>query len=453
MRISNKHLAIKILVNACRLLLAVTFITSGFVKADDPYGTVYKLQDYLMASGITSVPELALLVMAIALSFIEFTMGISMLFGISRRPTARLSAAFMTIMTIVTVYIYLFNPVEDCGCFGDAIILSNGQTLAKNIVLLIAAIIVMRWHTLLVEFISDNTKWLVSSISMVYIPAFAIYCIINLPVFDFRPYKIGTDMRTVLESKDEAIEVKVIYEKDGKQIEVGPDDDDPDDSWKYVETKRTIVDENLLKAADFAVMDEYGNDVTEDIIYNDGYTFLLVIPNLRNADEGCIDLVNEIYEYATDYGYEFYCITGSEDEKSQKYWTDHTGSEYPFHTADERLLKTIVRATPGLVLMRDGKIIQKWSNHNLPDEYTLTDELEKLTIGKITEDSTKQKIGNIILMFIVPLLILTIIDRTFTGWKFYRRMKSKSKELNLEELDKRLKLEEIEKKISNKVES
>lgn len=435
----------KIMVNVCRLLLAITFIISGFVKADDPHGTVYKLQDYLMSVGISHIPELALLVASIVLSFIEFTMGISILFGISRRPTARLAVKFMAIMTVVTAYIYIFNPIEDCGCFGDAIVLTNGQTLAKNIVLLIAALIVAKWHALLVEFISDNSKWLVSSISMIYLPAFAIYCIINLPVFDFRPYKIGTDMRAVLEGKEEAMEVSVVYEKDGKRIEISPDDDDPDDSWTYVETRRKVINESLMKATDFAVIDEEGNDITEDIIYNEGYTFLLVIPNLRNADEGCIDLVNEIYEYATDNGYDFYCVTGSEDEKSQKYWTDHTGSEYPYYTADERMLKTIVRATPGLVLMKDGKIIRKWSNHNLPDEYVLTDKLDKLRIGKITEDSTKQKIGNIILLFIVPLLILTAIDRMFAGWNFYRQMKRKSKELNLDELDKRLKSEKMKK--------
>ncbi len=450
MKINNTHLLMKIMVNACRLLLAVTFIISGFVKADDPYGTVYKMQDYLMAVGVYSIPDLALLVASIALSFIEFTMGISMLFGISRKPTARLAAMFMTIMTVITAYIFLFNPVEDCGCFGDAIILTNGQTLAKNIVLLIAAIIVTKWHTLLIELVSDNTKWLISTISMLYLPAFAIHCIINLPVFDFRPYKIGTDLREILEGKTEAMEVTVVYEKDGKTIELSPDDEDPDETWHYVETRRTIKDANLIKATDFAVLDENNEDVTEEIVYSDGYTFLLVIPDLKNADEGCIDLVNEIHEYATNNEYGFYCLTGSEDEKSQRYWTDHTGADYPYFTSDDRTLKTIVRAAPGLVLLKDGKIIRKWSNHNLPDEYALTDRLEKLPIGKATVNSTRHKIWNILLMFIVPLLILTIIDRMFIGWKFYREMKSKTQDLNLKELDKRLKLEELEKRISKK---
>ncbi len=449
MKIRNRDLLMKIAVNACRLLLAVVFIFSGFVKADDPNGTVYKLQDYLAALGMTSMPELALLVASVGLSFVEFTMGISLLFGISRRPTARLSAAFMTVMTILTAYIFIFNPIEDCGCFGDAVVLTNGQTFAKNIILLAAAIVIMRWHYLLVEFISDNTKWLVSSISMLYLPAFAIYCIVNLPVFDFRPYRVGTDMRSVLEGKEEAMEVRVIYEKDGKRIEVSPDDDDPDESWTYVETRRTVINDDAIKAADFAVLDEEDNDVTEDIVYGDGYTFLLVIPDLRKADEGCIDLVNEIYEYAKDNGYGFYCLTGSEDRKAHSYWTDHTGAEYPYFTADERMLKTVVRAAPGLVLMKDGVIIRKWSNFNLPDEYTLTDRLERLPIGRMTEESTRSKMGNILLMFIIPLLILTIIDRTFAGWHFYKEMKRRSKELSLGEIDKRLKLEEIEKKLSS----
>ena len=144
MKERNRDLLMKIAVNACRLLLAVVFIFSGFVKADDPNGTVYKLQDYLAALGMTSVPELALLVASVGLSFVEFTMGISLLFGISRRPTARLSAAFMTVMTILTAYIFIFNPIEDCGCFGDAVVLTNGQTFAKNIILLAAAIVIMR---------------------------------------------------------------------------------------------------------------------------------------------------------------------------------------------------------------------------------------------------------------------------------------------------------------------
>jgi len=446
----SSSLLLKIGVNVCRLLLAATFIFSGFVKANDPFGTVYKIQDYLASVGIISIPFHVILVASVTLSFIEFTLGISLLFGISRRPTARVSAVFMTVMTIVTAYIFVFNPVKDCGCFGDAIILTNGQTFLKNIILLAAALIITKWHNQQIEFISDNTKWLVSTISMLYIPGFAIYCIVNLPLFDFRPFKVGTDLQAVYEKSGsaQAIDVKIIYTKNGKTLELTPEDDDPDESWTYVETRRSIKDENSLQTADFCVLDESGEDITEDIVYNEGYSFLLVIPDLKKSDEGCIDLVNEIYEYAHDNGYGFYCLTGSEDKKSKTYWSDHTGSEYAFNFAEERMLKTMVRATPGLILIKDGKIIKKWSNFEMPDEYTLTDRLEKLPIGSLSVNSTNKKIATILLMFIIPLGILTIIDRTFIGWKFYRKMKMTTKDLNLEELDKRLKLEELEKKIS-----
>ncbi|MBQ7156589.1 MAG: DoxX family protein [Bacteroidaceae bacterium] len=455
MKANNSKVLMKVAVNACRLLLAVTFLASGFLKADDPLGTVYKMQDYIASLSIGHIPGLILLVASVALSLTEFSIGISLLFGISRRPTARLTAVFMTAMTLLSIYIYIFNPVEDCGCFGDAIVLSNGMTLVKNIILLSAALIITKYHFLQIEFVSDNSKWLVSTISMLYLPAFAIYCIINLPMFDFRPYKIGTDLKEVYDSYNDGeqmADVKIIYEKDGKTLELNADDDDPDSTWHYVETRRGDIDTQSVKASSLFVTNADGDDITEDIIYNDGYTFLLVIPNLRRADEGCIDLVNEIYEYATDHAYDFYCLTASEDTLSQQYWNEHTGAEYPFYFADERELKTMVRATPGLILLHDGKIIQKWSNHALPDEYTLTDSLENLPIGKITEDSNNKKIGNIIMMFIIPLLLLTIIDRLLTGWKFYRKMKQKTTELNLDGLDKRLNLENFERKISSSFE-
>ncbi|MCR5312195.1 MAG: DoxX family protein [Bacteroidaceae bacterium] len=451
MRINSETLPMKVIVNACRLLLAVTFILSGFLKADDPLGTVYKMQDYLASFGINNIPGLALVVVAIALSFLEFTIGINLLFGISRRPTARMTAVFMMIMTAFTVYIFIFDPVKDCGCFGDAIILTNGQTLLKNIILLTAALIITKWHFLQIEFVSDNIKWLISTIGMLYLPGFAIYCIINLPMFDFRPYKIGTDLRAVYEATNSApsVNVKIIYEKNGKTIELEADDDDPDSTWHYVETRREIKNEKQLQTSAFFVQDAEETDITEDIVFDEGYSFLLIIPNLKKSDEGCIDLVNEIYEYSIDNNYAFYCITGSEDEKSQIYWNEHTGAEYPFYTSDERELKTIVRASPGLVLLHDGKIVGKWSNHNLPDEYILTDRLENIPIGKIAENSTNKKMGYTLMMFIIPLLILTIIDRSLIGWKFYREMKRKSKDISLGEIDKRLMLDKIEKKISD----
>lgn len=362
-------LPLTIAVNVCRLMLAATFIFSGFVKANDPLGTVYKLEDYMHAMVKFTLPDTFLLGCAVLLAFFEFTLGIYILFGMKKKAVSGVTVVFMAMMTLLTVYIVIANPVSDCGCFGDVLILSNGATLGKNIVLLGAAILCCRYYKLQKDIFSSGAKWFIAFVSLCSIIGYAIYCIVCLPVFDFRPYKVGTDLRGALTgASGKKFEVSIIYEKDGKTLELSPEDDDPDSTWHYVETRSTPLETAQLATADFYVTDAYDEDVTEDIVLADGYTFLLVIPNLRNADEGCIDKVNELYDYTQDHELGFYCLTASSDPASQRYWNDHTGAEYAYYLAEERMLKTVVRGHPGLVLLHNGIIARKWSNYNLPDE-------------------------------------------------------------------------------------
>lgn len=368
-----KSQALTVVVNVCRLLLAATFIFSGFVKANDPLGTVYKLEDYVHAMAWFTLPDTFLLGCAVILAFFEFTLGVYVLFGIKRKATSGIMLAFMVVMTLLTVYIAIANPVEDCGCFGDVLILSNGATLAKNIVLLGAAVLIRRYYRLQKNFLGSAAKWLVAFVSLCSIIGYAVYCIICLPVLDFRSYKVGTNLREAVTSSsgEEKFDVKIVYEKDGETMELSADDEDPDSTWTYVETRRTPIVAQDLATADFYVADADGEDITEDILYADGYTLLLIIPNLMNADEGCVDKVNGLYDYAHEHGWDFYCLTSSSDEEAQTYWEEHTGAEYGYCIAEERMLKTVVRGQPGLVLLHDGIIQKKWGNYNLPDEEEL----------------------------------------------------------------------------------
>ncbi|NLV52177.1 MAG: DoxX family protein [Bacteroidales bacterium] len=401
----TKSLLLTITVNASRLLLAATFMFSGFIKANDPMGTTYKLEDYVSAMLWFRLPDTFLLGCSVILALVEFTLGVYILFGIKRNTTSRITVGFMSLMTLLTVYIAIANPVEDCGCFGDVLVLSNIGTLAKNIVLLALAILVCKNYSLQKNFVSSSIKWLIAIVTLCSIVGYSIYCIICLPVLDFRPYSVGTDMRAVLDStsSQKKFDIKIIYEKDGKTLELSVEDTDPDSSWKYVETRRIPVETSHLATANFYVTDANDEDMTEDILYADGYTFLLVIPNLMKADEGCIDRVNEIYDYTREHNTAFYCLTASADERAQIYWNDHTGAEYGYYIAEERMLKTVVRGNPGLVLLKDGVIIKKWSNYNLPNEDDLQDWSKKAEeeknkahlhkkINKSEELSTKHKV-------------------------------------------------------------
>ncbi len=437
-----KNGLLKTLVNLCRLLLACTFVFSGFVKANDPYGTMYKIADYLTAWNV-EVPDMIILASAVVLAFVEFIIGLYLLFGISVRSVSRITLVLMTVMTLFTVYIAVFNPVSDCGCFGDAVILSNTETLLKNVVLLAAAVVLFRYHTLQIKLLSENSEWLVSVFSNIYVIVFAGYSLFTLPVFDFRPYHIGADIREGIALPDSLMpqyDVRIVYERDGEVMELGVDDDDPDSTWTYVETKRVQPkDAGKTVIADFYVIDDRneGVDITDMLLADEGYSFLLVAPRLEDANQGYIGDINNVYDYAVNYGYGFYCVTAS-DSAECALWIDHTGAEYPLYRGDERTLKTIVRSNPGLVLMKDGKIVRKCSTYMNPEGTFMTGILYDKYYGNQYFVSKIKKIYIILLWFIVPLALLTLIDRLAAGWSFYRNLRRKAKEMQLEKIEKKI---------------
>ena len=187
----------KIAVNICRLILAVTFIPSGFVKAVDPLGTQYKIHDYLTAMGLGSLAHDSLtLLAAVLLAALEFILGICLLFAIRRRLVSKVVLVVMLVMTPLTLWLALANPISDCGCFGDALVLTNWQTLWKNVILLCAAVIVWKWPTLQPRLIGEANQWIVVNYSVVFILFFiAGWSLYTLPQFDFRPYHVGTDLK------------------------------------------------------------------------------------------------------------------------------------------------------------------------------------------------------------------------------------------------------------------
>lgn len=402
-------------VNICRFLLAFVFLFSGFIKANDPMGTVYKIQDYFEAWGgeVWNSGFIPYLV-AWALAIVEFTLGSYLLFGIRRRLASILCLLFMLVMTPLTLWLAVANPISDCGCFGDAIHLSNWNTFWKNVVLLIATIFVFIRNRDIVKLVSDKMDWLVAMYSTVFIFLFTYFTLNHLPVFDFRPYHIGADIKAGMEipEGEELPEYETIftYQKDGVNKDFTIDNFPTDSTWHFVESQTVLKKagyEPPIK--DFVIIsNDDGFDITEDVL-NDEYVFLLISPWLENADDSSMDLINEIYDYSLDYGYKFYCLTASSDEAISR-WQDYTGAEYPFATMDEITLKTIIRSNPGLVLLKNGTVIRKWSNFSMPDEYQLTDSLDKLSIGNLDDNTLWTKIMEMLIWFFGPLALFIIID-------------------------------------------
>ena len=366
----------KIVVNVCRLVLAVAFILSGFVKAVDPLGTQYKIHDYLVAWGLADVvPDFLTLSVSVVQSSAEFFLGICLLFAIRRRLVSLIVMILMVVMTLLTLWLAIANPISDCGCFGDALVLTNWQTFWKNVVLLAAAVVVWRYPLDMGRIISRSNQWIVMNYSaffiLVIIAGRSLY---TLPQFDFRPYHIGTNLR---------------------------------EGWQR------MIDGEDSPYAEFFIEDiDEGEDITEQVLNDEGYTFLLVSPHLEQADDSQLDGLNRIYEYSQDNGYPFYCLTAS-SQRGITRWQDITGAEYPFCQTDETTLKTVIRSNPGLLLLKNGVIIRKWSHNALPTTEEMNGTLEKLEIGDLPSDNAASKILWILTWFVLPLVLLTAADRWY----------------------------------------
>lgn len=356
----------QILLHASRLIVGLVFVFSGFVKVVDPLGLTYKIEDYLFAFGgiFTSLTFFAT-TGGIILPAIELLIGLNLLFMIQLRRTSWVAFVLMLFLTPLTLYIAIFNPVTDCGCFGDALLISNWATFTKNVVLLILVIILL--------FTTKNKKAiLLAKYEYIVIALFfgigigiSSYSLRHLPPIDFRPYKIGTNIPESMFVPNDApldvYETTFIYKKNGVEKEFTLENYPKSDStWTFVDQKTVLVSTGYKAPIhDFSIVDANYNDITEDIIYNKGYTYLLIMYDVNKASETGSKQAEIIYNKYKNSSTKFYALTASTDDDVQEF-VKRTGVTFPFCKTDPITLKTIIRANPGLVLIKNGVIVNKW---------------------------------------------------------------------------------------------
>ena len=359
----------KILVNFCRVLLGLTFMFSGVVKAIDPVGTQIKLSDYLYAFGMGGyLLDSTLIILACLLAGLEILVGAYLLVGAFPKGTSLVVLVMMVLLTPFTLYIALNNPVEECGCFGDALVLTNWETFYKNIFLLLLALLVFIKRKAIVPFVEGRRHWVITLIVTLIAVRFMTANINSLPVLDFRAYKVGTDLRTeVLENRNPAM-------------------------------------------ADFSVMDADMNDQTADLLSDSSYTFLLVSAHLENASESNLDLIDDVFDYCGHYGYKIIGLTSSSEDVI-KQWTENAGAEIPFLFCDEIPLQTMVRSNPGLILLRNGVIVNKWSDVRIPSDEELSGPLDVIKVGQLPDPDPLRTPWAVCVLFLLPLFMVVLIDR------------------------------------------
>lgn len=405
------HIASGIAINALRFTLALVFAFSGFVKAVDPMGTVYKLADYSESFGL-EVPFALLSLGAWVLIGLEYVIGVALLFGFYRRFYLSLSILFLSVMTPLTLWLALANPISDCGCFGDALVLTHWQTFGKNVALLIMAVVVLLCYKRVWRLVSERTQWLVFVYALLSVVLFMQYNLRHLPAWDFRPYAIGSNIIDGMIVPDDApqdeYETFFVLEKDGEQ-RTFTFENYPDSAWTLVRRESRLVSKGYVPPiTDFYLSTLDGEDVTWDVLEHPGYTFLLVARNLKRTNEGLLDVINDLYDYAKVNEIPFYMLTSSNVGVIGD-WNEHTGASYPYLNADEVLLKTMIRSNTGLMVLKDATVVGKWSASDMPRDEQLNIPLENNEALFVASREVRLLHLSVALWMFFPLLILALL--------------------------------------------
>jgi len=357
----------KVLRNCFRILIGLVFVFSGFVKGVDPLGTAFRIEDYFIAFGIPWAGHYALAI-AIFMCMLEFTIGVSLLLNLWIKKTAWLLLLVMTYFTVLTFIDAIWNLVPDCGCFGDAIKLTNMQTFLKNLVLMLFVVPVFLWRKKFRSALPAAFDVILLSVIAIAFAWMSVYSARHLPLIDFMAWRKGNKV-----SKTASLPVKffVTYKnkKTGEKQEYLASSYPWNDTvWmsQWVFDSQRVEDPNAEITASLLVEDMQGNDVTASVMKNPDYQFLLVIYNLQETNTDAILRILPFYKKAQAEGKSFICITSSIPADVRKFRLAH-GTSFEFYNADDVVLKTMVRSNPGLILLKDGVVVDKWAFRDFPE--------------------------------------------------------------------------------------
>lgn len=359
---------LSIIGTTARTLLAITFLFSGFVKAIDPLGTTYKIEDYLKAFGgffnslLPLAPTAAWILIAA-----EFLIGFCLLLNIKTNITAYLALLFMIIMTPITLYLAITNPISDCGCFGDAVKLTNWQTFYKNIILLLLVIILLLTKKYSYPFLKPTTQLILLAAATTFIFIWMIITITNLPLIDFRPYKIGNNIPQLMQYPDDAepdqYQTLLIYEKNGQQQTFTLQDYPRGDStWHFIDQQTKLIKKGYEPPIhDFEIINLDGDDLTDDILQMPSVNLIIMYDlNKTSQTKKTIKNLQNIISAAQQDSQPLFILTGSNEDDIYNFCNQHTFlTTELFCLSDPVTLKTIVRANPGLVTLTNGTITNK----------------------------------------------------------------------------------------------
>ncbi|WP_037315746.1 BT_3928 family protein [Salegentibacter sp. Hel_I_6] len=352
----------KLLVGISRILVGVLFIFSGFIKLNDPLGFSYKLQEYFSPEvlGLEFLVPFSL-VIAIVLVVFELVVGIMLLIGYLPKFTVWALLLMIVFFTFLTFYSAYFNKVTDCGCFGDAIPLTPWQSFIKDIILLIFILILFFNRKLITPILNPiSHRWIIF-LSFMLCFWFAYHVLMHLPALDFRAYKIGNNIKELMEVPEDAqkgiYEYEWTFNNNGEEVTVTTDGSYPDQEGEFVGVETTMVEEGYVPPIQDFEIEKDGEVVTNQILEAEKL-FMIVAYDLGHTEQEGFKAIQKLAAEADKKGYKIVGLTASNDVDQQKI-VNKFKLDFEFYQVDKKVLQTIVRSNPGLLVLENGTITQK----------------------------------------------------------------------------------------------
>jgi len=408
-----------ILRTVTRLAIGLLFIFSGYVKAIDPIGSEIKFEEYFEAFGM-SFFEPGALFFGILLAVLELIIGLCFLLGLKMKLVSLGAVLFMAFFTGLTLVLAITDAVKDCGCFGDAIKLTNWQTFYKNLIIdpfVIYAFVERKKYR---QVFSIKTEWLITACLLFAVAGITVYTYRHLPLIDFMAYKVGVnipDGMIIPEGAEQDVyKTALIYEKNGEKKEF--DDTNlpwQDTTWKFVET----LTPKLLKKGyvpptlDFSIIPVDGGDAVHDEVFaTGGYLIFITFPEISTANLKKSDIFNDLYKYSSDNNINFMMLAHGSAEELEEYF-QKTKAGYPVYFTDVTVLKSMVRSNPGIMLLKDNVILKKWNVNDTPSvselKNLLSDNPEKI----IDYSHSCSKLTTVLLAAIVFILFVLFSIKSY----------------------------------------
>lgn len=416
---------VKWLVALLRLLTGGVFIFSGFVKAVDPWGGYYKFQEYFQALSLESLYGVETFA-AFAVAIVELMLGVALLIGAYRRGAPIFALAMMVVMLPLTLWLMITDAVPDCGCFGDALPLSNTATFLKNVVLTVALVALLRYNRKLKCLYGPAVQWVVLALTFLLGLSIALRGYFVQPLIDFRPFPVGSTLQVTPSGTDDEDYV-FIYEKDGEQHSFTIDSiPDEEDGWTFVDRRSTAQQLSPAQRAatqSISIFDE-GQDVTAEVLDPNRRQLLFLFPDIAGVSIAYTFDINELNNFARVQDVDAYGITSGTRRQIDE-WNDISLADYPVYMADDSELKMLARGNPAVVYIERGKVVWKRTLSSI-DMKRLED--NEMTVAKLGETVSPPSsvMSKFIWSYLLAMLALLVINRAVPVIRFFAKRGAKS---------------------------